>query len=314
MSDFLNRLLCANIRVLLLLLGITTSASAACVVSMPVVAFGNVNVLPGAAVDTTSTVTVTCSGGSPRGQRVCISIGAGSANDATSRQMVGPAATRTRYDLYKDAARTQLWGSWQTGYNVSGVQLDVPRNSTRTVTVYARFFGAQQTARPGAYSATFTNNPFIGYRNNNGRPCPFTNNTATTSTSATVTVINSCNVSATNVNFGSSGVLAADRDATGTLTIQCSSTSPYTVGLNGGNSGAANPTLRQMAFGANIVTYGLYRDAARTLPWGATVGVNTASGTGSGLVQNLTVFGRIPPQTTPPPGNYSDTIIATVTY
>jgi spore coat protein U-like protein len=69
-----------------------------------------------------------------------------------------------------------------------------------------------------------------------------------------------------------------------------------------------------MAFGADTVTYGLYRDAGRTLPWGATVGVDTASGTGTGLAQNLTVYGRIPPQTTPQPASYSDTIIATVTY
>jgi len=69
-----------------------------------------------------------------------------------------------------------------------------------------------------------------------------------------------------------------------------------------------------MAFGANTVTYGLYRDAARTLPWGATIGVNTASGTGSGLAQNLTVYGRIAPQTTPQPASYSDTIIVTVGY
>ena len=34
-----------------------------CTVSMTAVSFGNVNVLPGTAVDTTSTLTVTCSGG-----------------------------------------------------------------------------------------------------------------------------------------------------------------------------------------------------------------------------------------------------------
>ena len=47
-----------------------------CTVSMTNVAFGTVNVLPGTAVDTTATVTVTCSGGSGN-QRVCVSIGCG---------------------------------------------------------------------------------------------------------------------------------------------------------------------------------------------------------------------------------------------
>jgi len=315
MQHLLYWLLFASTRVLLLLFAVTTSAlSQTCTVSMPAVVFGSVNVLTGAAVDTTSTVTVVCSGGTAGGQRICISIGAGSANDATSRQLTGPASAKTRFDLYKNSARTQLWGSWVTGYNVSGVQVDVPRNSTTPVTVYTRFFASQQTAIPGAYSSTFAANPHIRYGNLAAAVCPTGGRTATTSTSATATVINSCNVSATSVNFGSSGVLTSNKDATGTLTIQCSSTLPYTVSLDGGNSGASDPTQRKMAFGANTVTYGLYRDAARTLPWGATIGVNTASGTGSGLAQNLTVYGRIAPQTTPQPASYSDTIIVTVGY
>ena len=65
--------------------------------------------------------------------------------------------------------------------------------------------------------------------------------------------------------------------------------------------------------GGNI-TYGLYLDAARSLPWGNTVGSNTTSATGSGVSQGSTVYGRIAPQTTPKPGAYSDTIVVTVGY
>nr|WP_281033880.1 spore coat protein U domain-containing protein [Mesorhizobium sp. M4B.F.Ca.ET.049.02.1.2] len=36
--------------------------------------------------------------------------------------------------------------------------------------------------------------------------------------------------------------------------------------------------------------------------------------TGVGTAQNLTVYGRVPPQTTPSPGVYTDTVIVTVTY
>jgi spore coat protein U-like protein len=39
-----------------------------------------------------------------------------------------------------------------------------------------------------------------------------------------------------------------------------------------------------------------------------------AAGTGSRLAQNLTVYGRVPAQTTPPDGSYSDTVVLTVTY
>src|SRR5215210_259428 len=116
-----------------------------CTVSMPAVAFGNVNVLPGTAVDITSTVTVTCSGGTSAGSRVCINIGAGSSSDATSRKMTGTGSNTARYDLYTNSTRTQLWGSWKSGFDVAGVQLDVPLNTTRTATVYARFLASQQT-------------------------------------------------------------------------------------------------------------------------------------------------------------------------
>ena len=165
MHCLLYRLICATGRAAVLLLAVSASAQAqTCSVSMPAMAFGNVNVLGGAAVDTTATLTVTCSGGTGAGQRICISIGAGSANDATSRQMTGPGGNQARYDLYTNAARTILWGSWQTGYNTAGVQLDVAKNSTTNVTVYGRFFGSQQTVVPGSYSATFTANPFHSVR------------------------------------------------------------------------------------------------------------------------------------------------------
>ena len=315
MHRFLYRRLCASARIVTLLLIVSTSALAqTCTVSLPTIAFGNVNVLAGAAVNTTSTVTVTCSGGNSAGQRVCISIGAGSANDATSRQLTGPSSTKTRFDLYKDSGRTTLWGSWQTGYDTAGVQLDSAQNSTATVTVYGRFFGSQQTALVGSYSSTFTSNPFIQYGTKGSTSCPTGSKTASTSSSATAAVVSSCNVSATNINFGSIGLLTGNTDATGTLTIQCNSTLPYTVSLDGGLSGATNPTQRKMALSSTNIIYGLYSDSARSLPWGATVGTNTASGTGSGASQNLTVYGRIAPQTTPNPGTYTDTIVVTVSY
>lgn len=310
------RWICASIRIGILLLTIPAGALAqTCTVSMPAVAFGNVNVLPGTAVDTTSTITISCSGGTGNaGQRICISIGAGSANDATSRQLTGPSSNKARFDLYSNSGRTTLWGSWQTGYDTAGVQVDVPKNSTTPVTVYARFFGSQPTILAGAYSSTFTANPFIQYANKGTIACPTGAFTASTSTSATATVLSSCTVSATNINFGTMGFVTANHDSSGTVTIQCSSTLPYTVSLDGGTSGATDPTQRKMTSGANNLVYGLYQDSARSLPWGNSAGVNTVSGTGTGSSQNLTVYGRVPVQTTPNPATYTDTIVVTISY
>ena len=277
-------------------------------------AFGNVNTLIGSAVDITATMTITCSGGSSSGQRVCISIGAGSASDATSRKMTGPGSNTARYDLYSNSARTTLWGSWETGFDSAGVQLDVARGSTTNVTVYGRFFASQQTVAPGSYTAAFTANPFIRYANRGATACPTGGLTASTSFSATATVLSSCNINATTVNFGSSGILSGTTDAQGTLSIQCSPSLPYTISLSGGNSGATDPTQRRMSFSSANVTYGLYRDSARTLPWGSTVGTNTTSGAGTGVTQTQTVYGRVAGQATPAPGTYTDSVVVTVGY
>ena len=63
-----------------------------------------------------------------------------------------------------------------------------------------------------------------------------------------------------------------------------------------------------------LLGYKLFRDSGRTLNWGNTVGTDTVSGTGNGIAQLLTVYGQVPAGQFPRPGNYADTITATITY
>ena len=62
-----------------------------------------------------------------------------------------------------------------------------------------------------------------------------------------------------------------------------------------------------------FLTYGLYKDASHAQPWGSTTG-QTVAGTGTGSAQNVTVYGLIPIQTSPPIGTYQDYVIVTITY
>ncbi|EEF26199.1 conserved hypothetical protein [Ricinus communis] len=41
---------------------------------------------------------------------------------------------------------------------------------------------------------------------------------------------------------------------------------------------------------------------------------STVAGTGTGNAQLLTIYGRVPPQTTPSSGTYTDTVVVTLTY
>jgi spore coat protein U-like protein len=140
--------------------------------------------------------------------------------------------------------------------------------------------------------------------------------TATGQFNVTITIQSNCIVqSATDLAFGNAGVIAANLDAQSTISVQCTNTTPYMIGINAGNGAAATVAARKMTGpAAATVTYSVYRDAARTLVWGNTVGTDTVAGTGNGNPQPITVYGRVPPQAAPAADGYTDTLTVTVTY
>ena len=141
--------------------------------------------------------------------------------------------------------------------------------------------------------------------------------TVTTTFTVQITITSACSiVSATNMNFGSVGVIGVlGVDTTSTITVQCTSLAPYTIGLSAGTGSGATVAARLMTSGAsNTVGYSLYQDVAHALVWGTTIGTNTVAGIGSGASQSFTIYGHVPSQLTPPAAVYNDTITVTVTY
>jgi len=139
--------------------------------------------------------------------------------------------------------------------------------------------------------------------------------TSTSTFTVQVTIAAACTIiSASTLDFGSQGVLNANVDQTSTLQVQCTNTTPYNIGLNAGTGSGATVAARKMTGGGNAVTYSLYSDSGRTSVWGNSIGTDTVAGTGNGSAQSYTIYGRVPPQTTPAPGTYTDTVTITVTY
>jgi len=139
--------------------------------------------------------------------------------------------------------------------------------------------------------------------------------TATSTFSVQVVLTATCTVSSpSTLNFGTQGILSANVDQTTTVSVTCTNTTPYNVGLDAGTGSGATVATRKLTSGGNTVNYTLYSDTGRTTLWGNTVGTDTVAGTGNGAAQSLTVYGRIPTQSTPAPGTYTDTITVTVTY
>ena len=300
------------------------AASASCSFSITAVNFGNIDVTANTTIDTTATFSANCTGNANTTVRVCPNIneGTGGSSSGNPRVLLN-GANQLNFNLFQNSARTTVWGSYTWAYAGTykpptvNVSLNSSGVGSATATIYARVLAGQQTKPAGVYTSSFAS-PYtlIGYAYSTVGTCAVIGGTNGVAAPFTVTATNltTCSVSATTVDFGSAGVLQTAINGSGSLGVTCTASAPYTVALNGGNAGATDPTQRKMSKSSEKITYGLYRDAARTLPWGSTAGVNTAAGTGTGLAQSITVYGQVPAQTTPSPGAYVDTVVVTLTY
>lgn len=136
--------------------------------------------------------------------------------------------------------------------------------------------------------------------------------TAIDTFTVTAAVADVCNISTTNMSFGTYDPTAlVDNDAgTSTVTIICTPGTAYDVALDEGNSPTAG---RDLTDGTDSLTYELYSNAGRTTVWNDTG--STVSGLAVGGPEAFTVYGRIfQGQIVAPNPVYTDTVTATVTY
>jgi spore coat protein U-like protein len=137
-------------------------------------------------------------------------------------------------------------------------------------------------------------------------------NPASTTFGVSATVLKDCTVSATSLTFGN--YTGAVNSAQSAVTVTCTNSTTYTVGLGTGLATGATVTTRQMQNGSALLSYGLFSNATWATNWGNTSGTNWVSGTGNGTGQALNVYGQIPAGQYVTPGSYTDTISVTVTY
>ena len=133
------------------------------------------------------------------------------------------------------------------------------------------------------------------------------------------TILAACTASGTSLNFGGSIdplATSGPKDASSTLNVVCTSTTPYTVSLNAGTNagGTSNFGNRTMKSGGNALPYQLYLDAARSQIWGDGNASSIHSGVGTGNAQTLTIYGRLPSLQNIVPGSYTDTVTLTISY
>ncbi|WP_426752815.1 Csu type fimbrial protein [Myxococcus sp. Y35] len=123
-------------------------AQAACSLDVVGCSFGAYDIFSMAPLDSTGSITVSCVGMNEP-LTVVLTLDAGRSGDALRRAMYnGPIVLE--YNLYLDAARSQVWGNGLSGTSSSQVIVD---GSPVTIPVFGRIPAAQKAAT-GAYADT----------------------------------------------------------------------------------------------------------------------------------------------------------------
>ncbi len=128
-----------------------------CTVATVNVAFGSYNPLPGAASDSTGSVTLDCSviAGSVSYTEA---LSAGNGSNGYAPRTMSSGANHVNYNLYLDSARATVWGdgtgSTQTQSGASGTIIN--GTYSNTFTVYGRILSNQTSTQPGSYSDSIT--------------------------------------------------------------------------------------------------------------------------------------------------------------
>jgi spore coat protein U-like protein len=202
--------------------------------------------------------------------------GAGAGASETERYLTGPNGAELGYEINRDSAYSQNWGDTYPTDTVNGT-------GNYNGAIYAQL-NSGQIGPPGTYTDTV--------------------DSATTHFTLTV--------SANPLSFGNySGAVV---DSTTTLSVTCTDTIPYDVGLSAGTGTGATVTSRKMTGPAGaLLNYSLFSNSGYSTNWGNAAG-SWLAGTGTGAAQTLTVYGQVPANQHPTPGNYTDTIVVTVNY
>jgi spore coat protein U-like protein len=256
------------------------AATQTCTFHITAMAFGTYSggeaALPGTA---TGSWTGTCSGN----WDIPLNAGLGAGATETTRYMTGPGGAEIAYGVFQDAAHTVNWG------NTAGTE---KTGDTFTPVTFYGLITAGQFPTPGTYTDTLS--------------------TATQSFNVSVTVASGCTITATTLAFGN--YVGSLINATSTVSVTCTNTTAYNVGLNQGTHGGSVTTRKMAGPGGALLGYSLYQNSGHSTNWGNTVGTDTETGTGNGALQPLTVYGQLPAGQIVALGNYTDTITATVTY
>lgn len=141
--------------------------------------------------------------------------------------------------------------------------------------------------------------------------------TVTVNMPVSANVVPGCTISASTLAFGSAYTGAAVLNGTATVSYQCANGSTATIGAgNGLNYVSPARRMVRTTTPLDYINYYLYVDSNRTQAWGTTASSSSYlfNVTGTGSAATITVYGQIPASQNVNIGNYTDTVVMTITF
>lgn len=258
--------------------------------------------------------------------RVCLFIGEGSPAGIAPRRMYNGTDAYMNYDLYSDSSRTLMIGTPGSNHPLHSATFGIAPRTTyyHDFPIHGRVRAGQNLPATSAYKGLPTNSMVrysYGYvytptesECRAGTPGHFGGAGIANYTWSGIhaRVANTCRIStATDMDFGTAGGLAAALEQTSTIRFKCPTNTAWHVTLNDGAYAQAG--RRFMNAGGKRLGYELYRDPALLERWGNTRATGV-SGIGTNVEQSLTVHGRVFSDPAASPGSYRDTITVTLTF
>jgi spore coat protein U-like protein len=297
-----------------------------CTATMTDVVFTNVSPIAAANVDSSGTLKVTCNfslltGIPPQllfpNVTYCVFLGVGSGGTTGAYRAMVSGTAKLPYNLYVDTtyAPTSVWGGGAmvntvpvTGTITTLIALG---GITNTYTISGRIPGSALTAvasgggGDAAYLSAYSADATLSYAFYNGvKPACTAGTTTTFSFQVRANVVNDCVVNAGVLNFGPTRVLVQPVRANATLGVQCTNNANFRISLNGGLNGTT--AARRLKNASDTLDGNVWGDG--------TNGTNPVTAVGTGTQQNLTLYGFVGAQKTPTPGDYKDTVTATIYF
>lgn len=299
-----------------------------CKASMTDVVFSNVNPIAGADVYASGTLTVTCSFSvlSPNTLlptvAVCVSLGGAGG----TWRMMSNGGNQLPFNLYTDSSYSAaaIWGGAASPgtamFSYSGGGLLGVGSASKTYQVYGKIPGSAIGAVAGGeggatYVADFSGKGTVQYAFSGlVVPSCTAGSSSTFSFQARASIVNDCQIGVGQLAFGTSTVLNAAVRASATMSVVCTAGKAYQISLNGGSYGSGGARRMKNVATGEMVDYQLSSSLDGSV-WGDGSGGALPLGrTGTGATQSIKVYGRVSPQTTPSPGDYKDTVTATLYF